>query len=80
MGKQVLPMKASPSVSTLVLTMVIEAHARYRGIQACQRSLHGIDVSLGMIAGMVQEVGQRAQNWLNQQQAPTPRALALDEP
>jgi hypothetical protein len=79
LGKHALPRKQSPSVCTLVLTMLIETHASYRGIQSGLRSMHGINLSLGKIAGIVKEAGQRAQSWLNQQQAPTPRALALDE-
>ena len=31
------------------------------------------------MVGIVKEAGQRAQTWLSQQQAGTPRALALDE-
>ena len=41
--------------------------------------MHGIDLSLGRIAGIVKEAGLAAQTWLNQQQASTPRALAVDE-
>jgi hypothetical protein len=79
LGKHVLPMKPGTAVSTLVLSMLIETHASYRGIQSSLRSMHGINLSLGKIAGIIKEAGQRAQTWLNQQQAPTPRALALDE-
>src|SRR5258708_27152112 len=77
LGKHVLPKKPGTSVSTLVLTMLIETHASYRGIQAGLRSMHGINLSLGKITGIVKEAGQRAQNWLNQHQPPTPRPLAL---
>lgn len=35
--------------------------------------------SLGKIAGVVKEAGQRAQRWLEDQQAQTVRPLALDE-
>jgi hypothetical protein len=79
LGKQVVPMKQSTSVPTLILTMLIEAHASYRGIQSSLRSMYGIEISLGKIVSIVKEAGQRAQNWMNQQQAATPRALALDE-
>ena len=34
---------------------------------------------MGTIAGLVKEAGQRAQGWMEQQQAGTARALALDE-
>jgi hypothetical protein len=79
LGKNVLPTKRTTSVPTLVLTLLIETHASYRGIQSSLRSLHGIEISLGKIAGIVKEGGQRAQRWMNQQQAGTARALALDE-
>jgi hypothetical protein len=69
----------SPSLPSLVLTMLIESHASYREIQACLKHLHGIDVSLGGIAGIVKKAGDRAQKWLEDQKAETPRALALDE-
>ncbi|MDQ2905839.1 MAG: hypothetical protein M3Y81_20140 [Chloroflexota bacterium] len=79
LGQKVVPLKQSPSVSTHVLTMLIETHASYRGIQSSLRSLHGIEMSLGKIAGIVKEAGQRAQRWMSQQQAGTARPLALDE-
>lgn len=71
--------KHPSSVPALVLTLLIEAHASYRGIQSCLRKMHGIDLSLGSIAGIIKKSGQRAQQWLEHQQAATPRALALDE-
>ena len=77
--KKVLPMKQSLSVPILVLNLLLEAHASYRGIQSTLRSNHGIEISLGTIAGIIKEAGQRAQQWMNQQQAETARALALDE-
>ncbi len=79
LGKPVLPMKPSTSVASLVLTMLIETHASYRGIQSGLRSMHGIDISVGKIVGIVKEAGQRAMRWMTQQQALTARALALDE-
>jgi hypothetical protein len=79
LGKHVVLMKQNPSVPPLVLTMLIEAHASYRGMQSRLRSMHGIEISLGKIVSIVKEAGQRAQKWMDQQQAATPRALALDE-
>jgi hypothetical protein len=77
--KKVLPVKPTPSVPILVLNLLLEAHASYRGIQSTLRSNHGIEISLGSIAGIIKEAGQRAQQWMKQQQAQTVRALALDE-
>ena len=79
LGHQLLPPKQNEAISLVVLTLLIETHASYRGMQTCLRELHGVHVSLGRIVGIVKEAGQRAQTWLSQQQAGTPRALALDE-
>jgi len=79
LGHQVVPPKQNEALAFLVLTLLIETHASYRAIQTCLRTMHGIHVSLGRIAGIVKEAGHRAQSWLNHQQATTARALALDE-
>ncbi len=62
-----------------ILTLLVEGHASYRGIQQCLRILLGQEVSLGKIAAVVQAAGQRAQQWLASQVPATARALALDE-
>jgi hypothetical protein len=49
-------------------------------MQASLKSLHGIDLSLRTIAGIVKEAGRRAQAWLEQQLSAMPGPLALDEP
>ena len=74
-----IPAKKATQVQEQVLTLLIEAHASYREIQTCLLKLCGMRISLGSIVGIVQEAGRRAQRWLSQQQASTPRALALDE-
>jgi hypothetical protein len=79
LGSPRLPAKQHEAMCSVVLTLLIETHASYRGIQTCLRELHGVHLSLGRIVGIVKEAGQRAQTWLSQQQAATPRALALDE-
>ena len=66
-------------IKECVLTLLIEAHGSYRNIQKCVERICGVHISLGNIAGIVQEAGQRAQRWLNEQRASTPRALASDE-
>ena len=73
------PPKRRMQVQEQVLTLLIEAHASYRDIQTCLLKMCGVKMSVGSIVGIVQEAGQRAQGWLSQQQASTPRALALDE-
>jgi hypothetical protein len=77
--QQMMTKKQPGSLQTLVLTLLIETHASYRGIQTCLKNLHGMDVSLGTITSIVKEAGQRAQTWLSQQRSETPRPLALDE-
>ena len=67
--QKVLPVKQTSSVPMLVLNLLLEAHASYRGIQATLKSNHGIEISLGTIAGMIKAAGQRAQEWMEQQQA-----------
>jgi hypothetical protein len=79
LGKRAVLDKQTSPIPTLVLTLLIETRASYRGIQVSLRSLHGIHLSLGKIAGSIKEAGQRAQSWLEQQQSTTPRTLALDE-
>jgi hypothetical protein len=79
LGKPAVSGRQTAPLSTLVLTLLIETHASYRGMQSSLSSLHGIHLSLGKIAGIIKEAGQRAQDWLEQQKASTPRTLALDE-
>jgi hypothetical protein len=74
-----IPPQRTMQVQEQVLTLLIEAHASYRDIQACLLKMSGIRISVGSITRIVQEAGKRAQQWLSQQQARTPRALALDE-
>lgn len=62
-----------------VLTLLVEGHASYRGIQACLASLLGKQVSLGTIVAIVQQAGERAHQWLSQHAPSSERALALDE-
>jgi len=68
-----------PSLERAVLTLLLEGHASYRGIQRCLESLLGKQVSLGTIAAIVQQAGERAQRWLGQHTPSSERALALDE-
>lgn len=79
LGRPVMAKKKTASLQILVLTLLIETHASHRGIQSSLRSLHGIEISLGRIASMVKEAGQRAMRWMDQQQAGTARVLDLDE-
>jgi hypothetical protein len=68
-----------PELHRAILTLLIEGHASYRGIQACLKELLGREVSLGTITDIVQAAGQRAQSWLVQQVPGQGRVVALDE-
>lgn len=73
------PSKRTIQVERAVLTLLIQAHASYRGIQTCLKELFGLQVSLGTITAIIQQAGERAQVWLEQQVPNQARALALDE-
>jgi transposase-like protein len=73
------PTKSTVQLERAVLTLLVQGHASYRGIQACLEELLGLHVSLGTITAIVQKAGQRAQDWLGQQVAEQGRVLALDE-
>lgn len=70
---------SAPTFQRAVLTLLIQGHASYRGIQACLKELLGLDVSLGTITAIVQTAGERAQRWLEQQVSAEGRLVALDE-
>lgn len=70
---------ATRQVERAVLTLLVEGHASYRGIQTCLAVLLGQQVSLGTITAIVQGAGERAQAWLEQQVSKQGRVLALDE-
>ena len=74
-----LARKSAPVIERAVLTLLVEGHASYRGIQACLKELLGVEVSLGSIVSIVHEAGSRAQACLEQQHPETACALALDE-
>src|SRR5437879_267723 len=71
--------QATIPLERAVLTLLVEGHASYRGIQTCLAVLLGQHVSLGTITAIVQEAGARAQRWLEQQVCEQGRVLALDE-
>jgi transposase-like protein len=73
------PVPAGPQIEKQVLTLLIEAHASYRQIQACLQRMLGRRVSIGTICAIVQQAGERARSWLSRQRSSSVRALALDE-
>ncbi len=62
-----------------IVTLLIDGHASYRGIQRCLGELVGQHVSMGRIARVVQEAGARAVQWMSCHRPATARGLALDE-
>jgi len=73
------PSESGQQLERAVLTLLVQGHASYRGIQACLKELLGLQVSLGTITAIVQKAGQRAQSWLVQQVSGEGRVVALDE-
>ena len=71
--------QATIPLERAVLTLLVEGHASYRGIQTCLAVLLDQHVSLGTITAIVQEAGARAQRWLGQQVCEQGGVLALDE-
>jgi hypothetical protein len=55
--------EASGRIERAILTLLLEGHASYRGIQHCLWELLRQQVSLGTIAAIVEEAGRRAQAW-----------------
>jgi hypothetical protein len=61
------------------LTLLVEGHASYRGIQKCLQELGYGAVSLATITQVIAQAGQRATNWCVTHAPSQPRPLALDE-
>jgi hypothetical protein len=73
------PSESDQPLERAILTLLVEGHASYRGIQRCLWLLLGWHVSLGKIAAVVQQAGERAQAWMRHHAPETLRTLALDE-
>jgi hypothetical protein len=73
------PPESGQQLERAVLTLLVEGHASYGGIQRCLEMLLGVHVSVGKIAAVIQSAGQRAQQWMGRQVPATARGLALDE-
>jgi len=73
------PWELDQPLERAILTLLVEGHASYRGIQRCLWMLLGVQVSVGKIAAVVQQAGERAQDWMSRHTPETLRALALDE-
>jgi hypothetical protein len=69
----------TPTLERQILTVLVEGHASYQGIQTCVRSLTGQSVSIGTIARVVAEAQRRALCWMATHAPSSSRTLALDE-
>ncbi len=69
----------SDELEPAILTLLVEGHASYRGVQACLQRLLGVQVSLGTISAVVQRAGERALSWMTKQAPKSAGGLALDE-
>jgi hypothetical protein len=69
----------TPELERQVLSLLVEAHATVRGIQASLWQVARRRVSLGTISTIIQEAQGRAQAWLGSHAPPSSRPLALDE-
>jgi hypothetical protein len=78
-ASRVQEVPAACPLERAILTLLVEGHASYRGIQQCLWILLGQHVSLGKIAGVVQSAGKLAQDWIGCHAPETRRSLALDE-
>ena len=73
------PAPVPPRLERQILTLLVEAHASYRGIQRVLLEISGARVGLDTISAVVTMAQERARRWLATHQPPTARALALDE-
>src|SRR3954452_2413769 len=68
-----------PELERQVLSLLVEAHATLRGIQASLWQVARRRVGQGTISAIVQAAERRAQQWLATHAPPSSRPLALDE-
>lgn len=69
----------TPTLERQILTLLVDGHASYQGIQICLHALTGQRVSIGTIAAVIQEAQKRALQWMATHAPPSSRTLALDE-
>ncbi len=73
------PLGVTPTLERQILTLLVEGHASYRGLQTCLHTLTGHWVSLDTLTAVVATAQTRALRWMETQVPATVRALALDE-
>ena len=62
-----------------VLTLFVEGHSSYRGIQTCIKELLGEDISPAKISAIINAAGKTAQELLEKQKPVEECSIALDE-
>lgn len=67
------------SLERQILTLLVEGHTSYQGIQTCLRTLTSRRLSIGTIAAVVREAQRRALTWMASHAPASSRTLALDE-
>jgi hypothetical protein len=69
----------TPALERQILTLLVEGHNSYTNIQTCLKLLTGQRLSIGTIAGVIQEAQRRALRWMATHAPESSRTLALDE-
>ena len=69
----------TPALERQILTLLVESHPSYRGIQACLGGLTQQQVSLGTITTVLAEAQRRALDWMAAHAPASARPIALDE-
>jgi len=69
----------TPALERQILTLLLESHPSYRGIQTCLGCLTQQHLSLGTIASVIAEAQRRALDWMAVHAPTSARPIALDE-
>src|SRR5258707_11648471 len=71
--------ESNGQIERAILTLLVEGHASYRGIQRCLWVLLGVQVSVGKIAAVGPRAGQRGRQGVSRPGPWAARRLALGE-
>jgi hypothetical protein len=71
--------KQEPRLQRAVLTLFVEGHSSYRGIQTCIKELLGENISPAIISTIINAAGKNAQELLEKQKPVKECSVALDE-
>jgi hypothetical protein len=73
------PATPTPALQRQILTLLLESHPSYRGIQTCLWRLTRQKVSLATIVAVIEQAQRRALEYMAGLAPPCSRTLALDE-